>query len=745
VRTLVAGNPVDVINQNAYDGIDNNFNGLIDENQFLHYQQLKQSKDGTILINNLRPLGHVNSLTGEGASSMSMIDEKRDDLTDNNNDWSKDRPNGNVLLDPQGRLFDDVGLDGIGPLASNYPGADFGEGDGLPTSGFARPELNQPGEPHIDKTDVQESDQIGLTSFFYFAPANQVRLGDKESLWRNLAPGFFDVPPSIVFSRELGSSYPTQGEDGDFIYGSGYFPLLSHGTERFSLALVYGGGKGRGTPWKDEIDDLLKNKKTVQKIYDANYQFPTPPEPPTVVAVSGDHQVTLYWDRAAESFIDPVLKVKTFEGYKIYKSTDPDFSDIFVITDASGTKRGYRPIAQFDLKDGIKGYFRAPTTIFNDASGISFYLGDDIGLQHTYIDRAVDNGRRYYYAVVAYTKGDEIIGVLPAENKKNVRIGSAGEITDKDINVAVVVPNGKVAGYTRPDDGVSLVHTAGPATGTVSYKIVDETRLTGHTYRVEFLDSQVDTIDNNGNRLIDAADSTEWERVTSFYSVKDMQDVSEEFIADDTLNVTLQRKNLIASTVVVKDARGVVVPSSSYVLEPTRGVIHGSSAGSLPAGQKYTITYQYFPVFRSSNIPPVLTESRDADIFDGVQLTFTNSWGITDTLSGWAGKDAYVYNLTRVNFCPLWLGTTNHRITRFNFRITLLTLRRLDHFRITCGFPSTSGCSILQITRMCDLSLPRVLPLAVPEESPRLPIYSCWRQVLGELTTQRGKFSSSTS
>ncbi len=115
---------------------------------------------------------------------------------------------------------------------------------------------------------------------------------------------------------------PERGEDGDFIYGSGYFPLLAGTTERFSLALVYGGGKGGSL--QDDIDDLLKNKKTVQKIYDANYQFPTPPDKPTLVAVPGDKQVTLYWDRVAEASIDPVLRVKGLRRVQDLQSTDPE-------------------------------------------------------------------------------------------------------------------------------------------------------------------------------------------------------------------------------------------------------------------------------------------------------------------------------------------------------------------------------------------------------------------------------------
>ena len=35
----------DVVNRNAYDGIDNNFNGLIDENRILHYRQFKRNRN----------------------------------------------------------------------------------------------------------------------------------------------------------------------------------------------------------------------------------------------------------------------------------------------------------------------------------------------------------------------------------------------------------------------------------------------------------------------------------------------------------------------------------------------------------------------------------------------------------------------------------------------------------------------------------------------------------------------------
>jgi hypothetical protein len=622
---VVEGNVVrdpllgDVVNRNAYDGIDNNFNGLIDENYFLHYHQIKKDQKGNTLIDILRPVRHMNYITGQGVNSLSMIDERRDDGMDNNLNW-------NVT-------YDDVGRDG---LAGTH---DFGEGDGIATSGYDANgyDTGLPGEPHIDKTDVKESDQIGLTSFFYFVPAGDIDLHDKESLWKDLQPGYFFVPSSIVNNR------PQAGEDGDFIYGSGYFPLRARSIERFSLALVYGGGLVVGPhSVNDDIADLLKNKKTVQKIYDANYQFPQPPAKPTLTSATGDREVTLYWDRVAEDWVDPVLLTKTFEGYKIYKSTTPDFTDIRTITDANGVPQGYRPLQQFDLKDGITGVFATPPQLLQDISGFSYYLGDDTGLEHSFVDTDVENGRRYYYAVVAYSKGDPATGVLPAENNFPVSISPTGEVSH-DINVAVVTPNPKVAGYITPASGVSLGHTAGPATGTAAYQVLDPAVVTGHQYRVEFLDTKVDGIDNNGNGIADAGDSTEWDRRTTFYSVLDLSTYKEQMSIVDTLPVQLQHGNIADYT--VTNSSNAVVPPEQYKLNKKLGSFTATPA--LPQGT-YTIEYRYYPVYMSPNMQgsPFAAETKDADNFDGVRLSFSNYWSVVldSTRSGWAaGKVGYRY------------------------------------------------------------------------------------------------------
>ena len=629
VLTDAQGNPY--VNANAYDGIDNNFNGLIDENYRIHYFQTKANPKDPLhpLFSILRQLRHKDYISGAGTSPYSMIDEARNDRIDNNLDWDI--------------KHDDVGIDGLDDGA-------FGDRDGLPTSGY---DINfhdtgLPGEPHIDKTDVRESDQIGLTNFSYFTPSGQIILGDKESLWQRLIPGFFDVPASIV------GGVPQNGEDGDFVYGTGYFPLLAKSTERFSLALVYGGGILGNEGLAADLADLLNHKQTVQKIYDANYQFPQPPDKPTLTAVPGDHKVTLYWDRKSEASVDPVLLTKNFEGYRLYKSTDPNFSDIFTITDGSGAPQGYKWLQEWDLVDGISGYFQAQSQQYQAAAGFTYYLGSDNGLVHTFVDSSVDNGRRYFYALVAYSMGNTTTGIFPAENTHFVTITPSGQVVT-DQNTVIVVPNAKSAGYVSAPTGVPLTHVAQRGAGTIAYTVADPTKITGHKYRVQFLDTQVDSVSAAGNPVT-SLDSTTWTRITRSYSVLDLNTVTEQFTGHDTVIVTFKHKNFIPSTVVVTNSHGAVVSPSSYILNPVTGTIRGALPGTLPAGT-YTIAYQYYPVYNSPNIlgSPFAAETKDADIFDGIQLAFKNSWStqVIDSLSGWFGTAAYIWSLSPVDLSSL--------------------------------------------------------------------------------------------
>jgi hypothetical protein len=630
VTKLIEGNTFrppgqfrEIVNPNAYDGVDNDLDGLIDENSQLHYRQVRRDQLGNVLFDKLNPLRYKDYVNDRGLRDP-MLDEARDDGVDNDNDWEAE--------------FDDVGLDGKPETG------DSGEGDGSPTSGRG---TNLPGEPHIDKTDIDESDQIGLASFEYFAPANAFSIKDDENLWSRLAPGFFDVPPSIV------NNQPISGEDGDFIFGAGYFPLPAGQTRNFSLALVYG----------VDLNDLLKNLETVRKIYNSNYQFPQAPRKPVVKAFADDGKVTLYWDSKAEESIDPVTREKDFEGYKIYRATDPEFNDARVITNADGTLEQLASIAQFDLVNGIIGYFQAQGSLYQDLRGLSFFLGRDTGLQHSFVDDEVENGRTYYYAVVAYDRGDPNKDIFPKENTRVIRRLETGKLIT-DVNTVIVTPRAKVAGYVHPEGSVPLTPITKIATGDVHYQVLDEQVITGHTYTLEFYDTSNDGIDNNNNWNIltddlgsdglpntKDADGSEgngkpdigepnldhrdpkelFEKLTTLYSVKDVTGIEEAVFPNDTLFVDLSHQHIVSGSLTLRGPSGALIPVENYVVRYDAGKIKAARSGLLPAGQ-YAVAYQYYPVFRSKNINaiqrPITGSSSevlvDTDNFDGLNLSFRN-------------------------------------------------------------------------------------------------------------------------
>jgi|Deesub1362B_J571_1020462.scaffolds.fasta_scaffold01093_7 hypothetical protein len=428
--------------------VDDNLNGIIDENNGARIEIAPNVFKENYLYVGLK---YVDYLTGDGLDNP-MLDERRDDGIDNDGNW-----------DP---LADDVGLDGLENTG------DYGEGDGQPTSGW-QPwgpngeliDTGFPGEPHIDKTDINESDMIGLTSFFNFKPFNFVPLNDDEKIWRYSTPGYLN--------GEL------VNDDIDFMFASGYFPMIPGQIERFSIGMVFG----------YDFNELLRNTKWVKQAYANNYNFAKAPLLPTLTAVPGDNKVILYWDDVAEKSKDPISGYD-FEGYRIYRSSDPGFNDPKVITDGYGTPRFLEPIAQFDLVNEYKGFAEVPI------EGVHFYLGDNTGIRHSFVDTTVKNGFTYYYAVTAYDHGDPENGIPPTETSRAIALGPSGEIQSIGSNVAVVRPEAPAAGFDW-EGGKPFVPSKVPGTrgtGEVILKIInpreviEKNRDQLQTYEIRFID-----------------------------------------------------------------------------------------------------------------------------------------------------------------------------------------------------------------------------------------------------------------
>jgi hypothetical protein len=381
--------------------------------------------------------------------------------------------NGNGRWDDGEPLNDDVGRDGLGPFDPNYPGRDMGEADGIPTAG----------EPNFDQLDVNESDQIGLTGFHlstrqFYESGNNLR--EDHWMWARIRDSQFGLEqPPAQFIAQV---------EPFLNFSSGLVNLGPNQTDFFSTAWIFG---------LDERE-FFENRQTVQQIYNASYRFAEPPIVPTLRAEAGDGYVVLSWDTLSVMSFDRFTQRFDFEGYKLYKGTDPLLSDSRLVTDVFGTPRFHRPIAQWDLKNNIRGN----VPILNNT--LMYNLGSETGLQFSYIDRDVVNGKTYYYAIVAYDHGfvagpDDIDPNAPAidpqENTFNIRARTR--------NTAVVTPRSRAAGFrdagTRED--LSRV-TSGLGTGSISVDVVNQLDLRDDVvYRMNFFDDRVasrdvyDTVD----------------------------------------------------------------------------------------------------------------------------------------------------------------------------------------------------------------------------------------------------------
>jgi hypothetical protein len=388
---------------------------------------------------------------------------------DENANWkSFTDVNNNSVWDVGEPLNNDVGSDGIGPFENGYTGPDI---DGTEANGKC-----DQGEPNFGILDKDESDQLGLTGFKIYA-VHTYELDNDEENWTVLS-GLPAPHGQTLVGVNLANYFSSYlfSMNGRNTYSTTTGAIQEEGeTERFSMSMIFGINK----------DDLFRRKKTVQQIYNANYRFAKPPEKPILTAVPGDHKVILYWDDRAEKTFDEFYQRINFEGYRIYRSTEPNFLEDKIITDAYGKPIFRSPIAQFDLIDGVTGLH--PINV----NGAMFYLGDDTGLKHSFIDTTVQNGQTYYYAVAAYDRGFETTtiegnfeGIPPSETTTILKKDINGNITT-DINTAVITPRAPAAGYLAPE--VASFEGSGPGTGSISITILNPDSIKNFgTYKLEF-------------------------------------------------------------------------------------------------------------------------------------------------------------------------------------------------------------------------------------------------------------------
>ncbi|MDZ7369719.1 MAG: hypothetical protein ONB12_00950 [candidate division KSB1 bacterium] len=504
----------------AYDSGDNDEDGLIDEKRDNPAGALVGPTDGIANLDNFLRFYHYKP---ENLHPHYEGDEDQDwqDGYDKNGNgvYAYQGANGMWYLEDGEYPGDDVGLDGVGPLDINYNGPDEGECNHRPDF------IEGVGcEPNFAAVDVSEADMIGLTSFALFDwpqwQSMNYFIGQDRTMWKLMDSHNLDT---YIYSGGPGSVYE--------VFASTPFPFYKGRTERISMGIMF---------TRDNLAQLrapghyapkmFRLKETAQLIYERDYRFAQPPILPKLRATAGDGKVILTWDDLADKRThEPFLQnVNDFEGYKLYRATDKMFSDAELITTGQGDKFAKVPLFQCDLIDHIQGY-----ADYGIVEGVAYYLGDDTGIRHYYIDDDVKNGVTYYYAIVAYDYGIPEFGVSPTENNVVIELNEAEEIVRIGQNVAVVTPHARAAGYLAPN--IVIDQQASSPTvpqGLITPAVVDIGHAQkNHTYEITFTADVIDYL--RGERYRHPLDG---QLLTNGFQVWDVTGGKRELVYEETPN-----------------------------------------------------------------------------------------------------------------------------------------------------------------------------------------------------------------
>jgi len=248
-------------------------------------------------------------------------------------------------------------------------------------------------------------------------------------------------------------------------------------------------------PYETRFADILLNYSKALDLYNNSFQGTGPPRTPTLNAVgtktldenglpliyTEDAKVTLYWNDIAETVPDILTKEKDFEGYRIYKAffdRDLEYVDwgqeIYEVTEFGdiGDVLTYEPVFQCDKINEYEGM---------DPFQSWFYVGNNSGVVHKWVDTDVVNGVRYRYSITAYDHWYD--DLLFAANE------TARGNSSRDLNVIDVIPGVRPIGFKGAETDTVFTQIAGVGNGPLELEIIDDDAVLGHTYTVTFDDT----------------------------------------------------------------------------------------------------------------------------------------------------------------------------------------------------------------------------------------------------------------
>ena len=245
-------------------------------------------------------------------------------------------------------------------------------------------ETNVPKGTGADYTD--EGNPSAPNSWMYLfsaGPFGSVPTNEDSSVWE-LPPGdSCNVVVTIVCARWQGTT-----DDGPARRAN------LHINNDWAQKAYDGEDKNRNNIL-DEGEDLDEDGKITR------YILPEPPPVPNIALTVDDQEVTVYWQKNAESFVDTISREQDFEGYFIYgarktmNESDEEFTLLGEFDKAHPDHLDIGYNTGFDFVKIVNEFGEQDSVEVNG----NYY-------HYKFVNSDVKNGWLNYYAVTAYDRGD---------------------------------------------------------------------------------------------------------------------------------------------------------------------------------------------------------------------------------------------------------------------------------------------------------------------------------------------------
>ena len=196
---------------------------------------------------------------------------------------------------------------------------------------------------------------------------------------------------------------------------------------------AFNGEDANGNGILDFGEDLNQNGKLDR------YRLPEPPTPPIMKVIPTNNAVSIYWDKRAETSIDPISRKKDFEGYRIYRTMPTGLSnsndELILMTEIDSAQNNVGSNNGFDSRGN-----------FTKLSSPEIFENDTTKYFYRYDVKNLLNGWQYKFAITSFDEGDAERNILSLESSKYFTQQKVfpGTIPNKDFS------NGKVFVYPNP-------------------------------------------------------------------------------------------------------------------------------------------------------------------------------------------------------------------------------------------------------------------------------------------------------